>query len=245
MLQPTMASTVERRLLVNYRIDPDAAARVLPAPLRPKLSHGQAVAGICLIRLGAVRPGWAPWRFGLRSENAAHRFAVEWDGPEGVETGVYIPRRDTDSRLNAWAGGRIFPGPHGRADFRTWDVGGTLSLAFRTRDRALRVAVTATTTPELTGSRLFDDLDEASAFFRAGSCGLSEPGLPGRRRADHLDVVTLRTEAWEMTPCRVAAAESSYFDDPALFPSGSTAVDSALLMRNLPAHWEPQAPLPR
>ncbi|MGC0317472.1 hypothetical protein QBC98_005979 [Kitasatospora acidiphila] len=56
MLQPTMASTVERRLLVNYRVDPDIAARLLPAPLRPKLSHGQAVAGICLIRLGAVRP---------------------------------------------------------------------------------------------------------------------------------------------------------------------------------------------
>ncbi|MDH6145001.1 hypothetical protein P3T35_007051 [Kitasatospora sp. GP30] len=242
MLQPAMASTVERRLLVNYRVDPDIAARLLPAPLRPKLSHGQAVAGICLIRLGAVRPSWAPWRFGARSENAAHRFAVEWDGPAGVETGVYIPRRDTDSRLNAWAGGRLFPGPHGRADFRTRDTGDTLSLSFTTRDHALRVSVTATTTPELTGSRLFDDLAEAAAFFRAGSRGLSEPARPGPRRADHLDVVTLRTDTWDMAPCQVAAAESSYFDDPAQFPPGSAAVDCALLMRDLPAHWEPQAP---
>ncbi|MFE8975478.1 DUF2071 domain-containing protein [Streptomyces cyaneofuscatus] len=118
MIRPRLSSTIERRLLVNYRVDPSVAAALLPAPLRPQLVRGQAVAGICLLRIGGVRPGWAPAATGLTSENAAHRISVEWDGPDGVECGVYIPRRDTASRLNAFAGGRIYPGEHGRADSR-------------------------------------------------------------------------------------------------------------------------------
>lgn len=35
--------------------------------------------------LGQVRPTWAPRPLGLGSENAAHRIAVEWDGPDGLD----------------------------------------------------------------------------------------------------------------------------------------------------------------
>jgi hypothetical protein len=109
--QPRLSSVIERRLLVNYRADPQAAAELLPAPLRPQQVGGWAVAGICLIRLGQVRPHWIPGRFGLCSENAAHRIAVEWDGPRGLETGVYIARRDSESAVNVLAGGRLFTRP--------------------------------------------------------------------------------------------------------------------------------------
>jgi hypothetical protein len=74
-----MSSVVERRLLVNYRVDPDTAASLVPPLMRPQLVGGWAVAGICLIRLGQVRPSWLPGWVGLRSESAAHRIAVEWD----------------------------------------------------------------------------------------------------------------------------------------------------------------------
>lgn len=57
MIRPRLSSTIERRLLVNYRVDPSVAAALLPAPLRPQLVRGQAVAGICLLRIGGVRPG--------------------------------------------------------------------------------------------------------------------------------------------------------------------------------------------
>ena len=98
----------------------------LPPPFRPQLVNGYAIGGICLIRLGQVRPRWFPLPIGLRSENAAHRIAVEWDAPPGSDgahsksdqrQGVYIPRRDTDSRLSSLAGGRIFPGEHHLATF--------------------------------------------------------------------------------------------------------------------------------
>ena len=234
MRQPRLSSVVERRLLVNYRLAPDAAARLLPQPLRPQLVHGYAVAGICLLRLGSVRPLWAPKAVGLRSENAAHRIAVEWDAPDGVQTGVYIPRRDTGSRLNAWAGGRVFPGEHGRADFQVHETPHEVRVAFATRDSDTRVDVTVELSEELRGSELFADLGEASRFFQSGAKGFSATAS-GR----HLDGMRLHTDAWHVEAGRVRSAASSFFDDPDRFPPGSATLDCVLVMRNVPATWSP------
>ncbi|MFI9365566.1 DUF2071 domain-containing protein [Kitasatospora sp. NPDC053057] len=239
MRQPRLASVVERRLLVNYRVAPDVAARLLPGPLRPQLVHGYAVAGICLLRLGSVRPPWAPKAFGLRSENAAHRIAVEWDGPDGVETGVYIPQRVTASRLNAWAGGRIFPGEHGRADFEAHETPGQISVALATRDGDTRVDVTVELSDELRGSELFADLTDASRFFRAGAKGFSATSA-----GPHLDGMELRTNVWHVEAGRVRSAASSFFDDPDRFPPGSATLDCALVMRDVPARWRPLPAMP-
>ena len=84
MKMPAVEGIIERRLLVNYRVAPGALAGILPAPFRPKLVGGYAIAGICLIRLASVRPRGLPAGLGLRSENAAHRIAVEWDVREPV-----------------------------------------------------------------------------------------------------------------------------------------------------------------
>jgi hypothetical protein len=234
MRQPKLSSVIERRLLVNYRVDPDIAARLLPAPLRPHLVHDYAVAGICLLRLGNVRPAWAPKAVGLRSENAAHRIAVEWDGPGGVDVGVYIPRRDSASPLNVLAGGRIFPGEHGRADFSVHETPDEVRVAFATRDGATRADVTVGVTRELQGSELFADLEEASQFFRNGARGLSATRT-GRR----LECMELRTDAWHVEAGLVRSAQSSYFEDPSRFPTGSTALDCALVMRDVAAQWQP------
>ncbi|MET7484560.1 DUF2071 domain-containing protein [Streptomyces sp. NPDC005538] len=234
MRQPLLSSVIERRLLVNYRVAPDVAARQLPEPLRPHLVHGYAVAGICLLRLGSVRPSWVPEALGLRSENAAHRIAVEWDGPDGVETGVYIPRRDTGSRLNAWAGGRVFPGEHGRADFEVHETPDQVRVALATRDGGTRVDVTVELDDELRGSELFADLGEASRFFRDGTKGFSPIGS-----SHQLDGMELRTDAWHVEAGRVRSAASSFFDDLDRFPPGSATLDCALVMRNVPADWRP------
>ncbi|MFE1803369.1 DUF2071 domain-containing protein [Streptomyces sp. NPDC059533] len=239
MKQPAMSSVIERRLLVNYRVEPEAAARLLPDPLRPQLVNGCAVAGICLLRLGSVRPTWAPAALGVRSENVAHRIAVEWDGPYGVESGVYIPRRDTASRLNAWAGGVLFPGEHGRADFEVDETPDRMRVALATRDGDTQVDVTVEVSDELRGSELFADLAEASHFFQRGSKGLS-PTSTGR----HLEGMQLRSDAWHVEAGRVSSAASSFFDDPTRFPPGSAVLDCALVMRNVPATWQPLPTLP-
>lgn len=106
---PTMHGIIDRRILVNFRVRPDALRKLLPPYFRPKLIGGWAMAGICLIRLKDIRPQGFPAFCGLTSENAAHRIAVEWDGDGTAREGVFIPRRDTSSMLQAFAGGRFFP----------------------------------------------------------------------------------------------------------------------------------------
>ena len=117
MRLPAIAGLIDRRILANYRVDAQRMASVLPQPFRPWTHGGFAIGGICLIRLKHVRPKFFPFPVGIGSENAAHRIAVEWDLDGKTKRGVYIPRRDTSSLLNAFAGGRIFPGVHHRAKF--------------------------------------------------------------------------------------------------------------------------------
>ena len=78
MRSPAIKATMQRRILVNYRVEPDALGSVLPPPLRPARVGGYGVTGICLIRLGGIRPAGMPAALGVTSENAAHRIAVEW-----------------------------------------------------------------------------------------------------------------------------------------------------------------------
>lgn len=70
--RPTMCSTIDRRLLVNWRADPAAVAPLLPAGFAPQLVDGHAVVGVCVIRLRHLRPSGAPRPVGIGSEDAAH-----------------------------------------------------------------------------------------------------------------------------------------------------------------------------
>jgi hypothetical protein len=126
---PQIRGVIDRRILANYRVDPEMLARLLPSPFRPKLAGGFGIAGICMIRLKQIRPRGFPKWIGISSENAAHRVAVEWDDPETGQPreGVYIPRRDSSSRLNALAGGRVFVGVHHRARFDVRELGGSFT----------------------------------------------------------------------------------------------------------------------
>jgi Uncharacterized conserved protein (COG2071) len=244
---PTMIATIERRLLVNYRVDPDVVAAMLPAPLRPQLVRGSAVAGICLIRLGGLRPQGLPGAVGLRTENAAHRIAVEWDGAPGEppRLGVFIPRRHTASRPTTWFGGRLFPGRHDRARFCVHESDSEQRVAFssvssaRSTKGGCDVDVTLTVAPAWPGgSALFADLAEASRFFRLSSAGYSPTRDPNR-----LEGLELETEGWRVEPGLVSRARSSFFDDPALFPPGSAELDTALVMRDVAVRWRVLPPL--
>jgi hypothetical protein len=228
-----MAGEIERRLLVNYRVDPEAIAALLPAPFRPQLLDGRAVAGICLIRLGSLRPRGLPATLGITTENAAHRIAVEWDEDGTTLQGVFIPRRDTDSRLTALLGGRVFPGAHELARFSVAEADERLQVGFQSHDGTINVAVTAVVEPRFADSRLFADVDEASSFFEHGSVGFS----PGRDPL-HMEGVRLSTRAWRVEPCRVLSARSTFFDNPTRFPPGTAELDCALVMRKVPVVWD-------
>src|SRR6218665_1842234 len=109
---PTIQGIIDRRILVNFTIDPEVIKKSIPAPFTARIYKGKAIAGICLIRLKHIRPKGFPKFLSIDSENGAHRIAVEWNDEGKTKEGVFIPRRDTSSILNSMAGGRIFPGIH-------------------------------------------------------------------------------------------------------------------------------------
>ena len=229
---PVMRGVIDRRMLVNFRCDPKTLARVVPEPFRPKLVGGFGLAGICLIRLKGLGPRWLPSALGLGSENAAHRIAVEWDDGGQRREGVFIPRRDTASRLNELAGGRLFPGVHHHARFQVWESPSRFKIEMHSDDGETRVRVAARLAEGWPGGSVFTSLDEASKFFQGGAIGWSA-GHEGAR----FDGLELHTFDWKMEPLIVERVESSFFDNHDAFPPGSIEFDSAFVMRGIKHEW--------
>jgi hypothetical protein len=237
MIAPTLAASIDRRILVNYRVDPHALAATLPPPFRPTLVGGYGVAGICIIRLHDVRPAGLPRAFSLRSENAAHRVAVEWDDDRGTHTGVYVPRRDTSSRAAVVLGGRAFPAELHLARFAVEEDGDRYRVRVASRDASVWIAVDVQRGATFE-SALFGDLDAASRFFRDAPIAYGSTSHAGV-----FDGVELGTAGWAIEPLRVERVVSSHFDDPRTFPAGSVSFDSAFLMRGLSTKWHPRPAL--
>lgn len=223
---PTLNANIERRLLVNYSVDPMVLKPLLPAGYTPQLVNGRAVAGICLIRMGAVRPPWLKPEVGWRGENVAHRIAVERESEHGVEHGVFIPIRHSASILPVLAGGRLFPGVHKHADFTVHETSDRIVVKVESSDYSVDVQVKV---PAEWTSKLFPDLESASQFFKKDKEGWSP-----QREGDAMDTLILETDAWSVEAGSMEALKSSFFD---ALPAGSYEFDNVLVMRKVPVTW--------
>jgi hypothetical protein len=151
---------------------------------------------------------------------------------------VYIPRRDTNSRLNALVGGRLFPGEHRRAIFDCEETHDRVSIWMRSRDGTASITVISSVTDGWPADSVFHDADDASAFFEQGALGFS----PRSGTAD-LDALELETVEWSVVPLAVEDVGSSFFGDLDGFPVGSATFDNALLMRDIDHRWHQRQPL--
>jgi hypothetical protein len=231
---PAISGIIDRRILVNYRADKSVTQRFLPPPFRPKLVNDMALVGICLIRLKNIRPKLLPFNFGISSENGAHRIAVEWTQDNRTEQGVYIPRRDTSSRWNALAGGRIFPGAHHLAKFTVNETEDRYHVAFSSDDKT-SLSIEAVEIDTWNASSIFPSLQSASDFFKHGSIGYSPDDI-----GKTFEGLKLAVKEWQVKPLSVLTVSSSFFENKNLFPAGSIAFDNALLMRNVGHEWTSQ-----
>lgn len=229
---PTLEGVIARRLLVNFRVSPDVAQKLLPEPLALQTQNGFAVAGICLIRLEHIRPKGLPAALGLASENMAHRIAVRYPSGDGLREGVFIWRRETDQRLVTLLGGRLFPGVQHPAAFAVEDTGDCIEMQITTERGESNVTLTAAPADGWVPTPLFATLEEASAFFEKGDCGFS-CGL----HAEVLEGMRLETNYWNARPLKIHRLHTAFFEDAARFPRGSLTFDSALLMRGIPHEW--------
>lgn len=230
---PTLQGIIKRRILVNYRAEPTAVRNVLPKGFRPKLYKERAIAGICLIRLEHIRPKFMPEFIGVKSENAAHRIAVVWEGESGnMYEGVYIPRRDTNSFINSIVGGRIFPGEHYRANFKVNENENKINFSMQSDDAAVSVKLAGTITEHLPENSIFSSLNEASKFFEKGSLGYS-----ATKNGSDLDGIKLEIEDWKVEALDLDFVESSFYDNETVFPKGSIEFDHALIMQDVLHEW--------
>jgi len=236
---PALRGIIRRRILLNYRLEPEVVAALLPKPFRPKLVAGKAIAGICLIRLEQIRPRSFPAFLGIASENSAHRFAVEWGTGSEKREGVFVPRRDTGSLMNSLAGGRIFPGVHHHSKFAIEDRDGRITLHAEAADQTDDlVHLELSESREFPADSVFDSLADSSAFFEAGCVGYSS-----RPDSPRLDGLLLQVPNWKVSPLKIHEARSAYFDDRALFPEGCIELDHALLMRDTEHEWHAEPEL--
>ncbi len=235
---PVIAGVIERRMLINFRCRSDVLENILPPPFRPKLIHGWGMAGVCLVRIGRLRPAFLPALAGISSENAAHRIAVEWDDNGATHEGVFIPRRDSNALFNRLAGGKIFPGIHHAANFRVLETTDRFKLEMQSEDRASFVRVHGRVTNALPATSIFRSLAEASEFLRRGSFGWS-----ARAKENTFDGLELNCHPWRIEPMAIERIQSSFFENRELFPAGSAIFDSAFLMRNIPHEWHARGKL--
>jgi len=228
---PTITGIIDRRILINYQVDRDVLAHYLPKPFKPKIVDGKGIAGICLIRLKNIRPKGLPKTIGMSSENGAHRIAVEWIESGELKEGVYIPRRDTSSKLNSLAGGRIFTGVHHLAEFSVAENDGKYNIGFKSKD-GTSLSIEANETKNWNDKSVFKTINSASDFFENGAIGYS-PNKIG----DVYDGLELKTLNWKVSPLNVTKVNSSFFENEDVFPKGSIKFDNALLMKNIEHEW--------
>jgi hypothetical protein len=226
---PTLHGYIDRRILINYKGDPDVVRKIIPEPFRPKIYSNKAIVGICLIRLKHLKPKGLPDFIGISSENAAHRIAVEWDDEDERKEGVYIPRRDTSLWFNTLVGGRLFPGKHYLARFNVKEGNGNYQIDITSSDRT-RISIDANESKNFESNSIFGSLENASCFFQEGEIGFS----PNNHKYEG---IKLQAFTWEVKPLEVINVHSSFYENEKIFPKGSVQFDNALLMTRIEHEW--------
>lgn len=229
MKTPKIKGIIDRRILINYQIEKEVLENYLPKPFKPKLVSGKGIAGICLIRLKEIRPKGFPKQIGISSENGAHRIAVEWIENDELKEGVFIPRRDTSSKLNSLVGGTIFPGIHHLAEFTVKEANKNYEVGFLSDDNT-SLSIKARETDKWNNQSVFDNLDCVSKFFEDGSIGYSPDG-------DNYEGLKLKAYNWKVSLLEVESVKSSFFENKNIFPEGSVKFDNALLMKDIKHEW--------
>jgi hypothetical protein len=221
--------TIRRRLLVNSWADPAEVEPFLPNGLRPHVGPGGGVVvGCCMIEIASARPWPVPAAFGIEIRAAAHRISVESDSGDPTTLAVYVPARNTDSKMAVLAGGRAFPGVHLKSkivveagpDRLSWSV-------TEESDRGDRLDIAATSSLE----GIPDEGSTIAEIVLGTTLGLS----PSRSR-NRLEAVQMISDHQRATVVELSDLESQFIN------SFSTAIPAeSLLMTDVDVTWRPDS----
>lgn len=229
---PALDGIIDRRILINYRIKPEIVKSILPPHLEPLLISGFASGGICLLRLRNIGVKHSPLFLRINSENAAHRFLITYRKGGQIIKGVYIPRRDTDSKLNVLLAGKFFSWPHFPAVFQVKEGDDRYLIKMKSRDGKTELEADAELDDSFPNKSMFDSLEHASSCFESCPIGVS-PSTDNKT----FKTIRLETKTWNVKALLVRSLRSSFFDDKSIFPQGTIEFDNAMLMEGIEHQW--------
>lgn len=232
---PVLNGIIDRRILINYRIKSEVVKSLLPPHLEPLVVNGYASGGICLLRLKRMGLKYTPSFLRITSENAAHRFLITYQKAGQTIEGVYIPRRDTDSRMNVLLAGKLFSWPHYPAIFHVEEGNHRYRIDMKSNDGKTKLKVDAQLDTDFSTNSMFNSIAHASSCFQRCPVGVSPSTNP-----EQFKTIRLKTKNWNVKPLRVQMLTSSFFEDKSLFPPGTIEFDNALLMEDIDHEWQPE-----
>ncbi len=228
---PVVAGTIDRRILINYRVELSVLRKILPSPFRPTVVDGYGIAGIDLLRLKNLRVKGLPNYLGYTSENAIHRISVEWDELGHTQRGVYTPRLETDSFTTSMVGSRVFPGFHHWSKFKVDESEDQFNIIVK-HDGQQMIKLEARLRDRFPMESIFRHMPKASRFFAGDRIAYSP-----RFQTSIFDGVQLKCRRWKLEPLQVNALDSQYFEQKQMFPKGSIFFDHATIMRGIEHEW--------
>ncbi|MEZ4771744.1 MAG: DUF2071 domain-containing protein [Bacteroidia bacterium] len=228
---PALTGLIEKRILINYRVEPAVLKKLLPSPFEPKLFGNYGIAGICFFHINHLKIKGLPFLPGISAENVSHRIAVTWEEAGIRKEGLYIPRRDTSSLIIHSAGGKIFPGMHKLGRFKTREANGYYELHLTNRDQT-RLSFLAKETTAFSHGSVFSDLHSAADLFAQNSLEYAP-----RFKNMIYDGIAFRANRQKVQPLHICQMRSDFFENEETFPKGSVFFDHALLMKNIRSEW--------
>lgn len=214
---------------LNYAVDPDALARLLPRPLVPEIHKGRAWVQLLVSRLREMRPQGTPGLFGVNFHQASYRAAVQYVNAHGsTRRGGYFVRSETDHPVMRAVGNAL-------VEFKFHDFGlATMSLA-RIGD-TLRLQVAPREAPAFGAVDVSLDVREGQAAPAGSlwrSCEEMHEPLVACYDAFGVDpsgwvyVLTIDREPWRERFAAPKALSVEYFERGPL-GGGAAVFDSAL-----------------
>jgi uncharacterized protein YqjF (DUF2071 family) len=114
---------------INYAVDPEALAKILPAPLEPEVWRGSAWVQLLMSSLRDMRPQGLMPLFGVCFYQISYRAAVQYRSADGsLRRGGYFVRSETNHPVMRTVGNAL-------AEFRFHDFGGAEMTMLRDGER--------------------------------------------------------------------------------------------------------------
>jgi uncharacterized protein YqjF (DUF2071 family) len=232
---------------INYAVDPDALAPLLPAPLQPELWKGSAWVQLLVSSLRGMRPqglGALGAALGVDFYQASYRAAVRWQDKTGAwRRGGYFVRTETNDPLMRAVGNRL-------REFSFHDFG-LAAMAVVRSGVELVVAID----PSVKGGQVVATFDTSERHrVPSTSCwrdldDMFEPLVECYDAfgvADgHVYVLTIDRGPWNARFAEPRELWAEYFVDGPL-GHGASRLDSVLHVPRCPYRWRPltREPLP-